>query len=429
MFTVTALLIPFMVCFTWAITVSLQTDKNDVQKHLAWLLAIAAVYFFIDASYLVPNGSHSDYVNLVYLDIVSQYITVIMFPVMMILMTALTNKKKIPAWVIFLSILPGLLLGTTAAGLYFGMGIQNAADYIAATDISSGRPAGYEAPIYLMHELICQKIYNIILLIEIIFVFAYAIRIMVKSEINIKKLSGFFKNGTSLNQINSICFLFLALLVICAVRIALGRQYLLDHLFVSGFLSFLLGAVCFLIAYVSNWFSDRDFNLWDFRHPSLIRENSAAVEILKPESEPAAREITIPDTAARTESAPETVPAPTASMREDKAQTRLEQFLSYMDEQHPFLNPDLSIADVSEALHSNRTYVSILVNENFQMTFRDYINKRRIEFSKVIMLENPDEILEEIAEKSGFLSDSQFSKKFKEIEGMSPRTWLQKQLM
>lgn len=415
MFTITALLVPFMVCATWAIIVCLQTDKNEAQKHFAWLLATAAVYFFIDASYLMPEGSHEDYVNLVFLDIVSQFITVCLFPTIIMFLRVLDTGKKVSTRQALFCFMPGVILGTAAIVIYFTMGIQNAADYIAATDLANGHPAGYDAPIYMAQEIVCQKIYNIVLLLEIIVVFYYAIRLMVKNNADFKKFGAFIKGEKSLNQINTISFLFLLMLGICAIRISLGRLYLLDHLVISGLLSVLVGITCFAIAYVGNWFPDRNFNRWDLQHPALMRTETPI---------PVVEEVTSP--ADSVEEPPREVTV--TSLKEEKAQSRLDQFLTYMTEEKPFLNPDLSIMDVADALHSNRTYISILVNENFQMTFRDYINKRRIEFSKEVMLQHPDEILEEIAERSGFLSDSQFSKKFKELEGLSPRSWLQKQL-
>ena len=415
MFTITALLVPFMICATWAVIVGLQTDKNEAQKHFTWLLATAAVYFFIDASYLMPGGSHEDYVNLVFLDIVSQFITVCLFPTIIMFLRVLDTGRKMSPLQSLFCFLPGVILGSAAMVIYLSMGIQNAADYIAATDLANGHPAGYDAPIYMLQEIFCQKVYNIILLVEIIIVFYYAIRLMVKNNANFRKFGDFIRGEKSLNHINTISFLFLLMLGICAIRISLGRLYLLDHLLVSGFLSVLVGVTCFAISYIGNWFPDRNFNRWDLQHPALMRTETPV---------PVAEEF--PEEAETTEEPAPVVVA--ASLKEEKAQSRLDQFLNYMTEEKPFLNPDLSIMDVADALHSNRTYISILVNENFQMTFRDYINKRRIEFSKEVMLEHPDEILEEIAERSGFLSDSQFSKKFKEMEGLSPRSWLQKQL-
>ena len=42
------------------------------------------------------------------------------------------------------------------------------------------------------------------------------------------------------------------------------------------------------------------------------------------------------------------------------------------------------------------------------------------------MLANPKSTITEVAEASGFASISQFSRKFKEAEGISPATWLKK---
>lgn len=408
MFITTALLFPFMVSLTWAIIVLLQTDKNDAQKHLAWLLAITAVYFFIDASYLVPLRTHHDYVNLVYLDIISQYITTFLPPSITMFLSVLAKGKKFTPFQTFISFLPGVLLGTTAAVIYFSMGVHNAAEFISATDLAQGSPVGYNGTLYKLQELFCQKIYNIVLLTEIIITIIYGVRILlIKRNITFTRILDFFKGKFTVDHINIVCLLILILLAICSVRIALGRQYLLVHINVSAVLSLLLGTAIFLIGYISNWFPDRDFNLWDFKHPATLRNKIAKGDDKRAQA-PGIK--------------------PVKSSKERKARTREEQFIEYMESEKPFLNPELTITDVADALHSNRTYVSLIVNENFEMTFKDYLSKQRIEYAKKIMAESPDEILATIAEKSGFLSDSQFSKKFKELEGLSPKAWIQERL-
>ena len=46
-----------------------------------------------------------------------------------------------------------------------------------------------------------------------------------------------------------------------------------------------------------------------------------------------------------------------------------------------------------------------------------------IEYAKDMMRKNPGISLEAIAKSSGFLSTSQFNKKFKELEGITPGAW------
>jgi len=98
--------------------------------------------------------------------------------------------------------------------------------------------------------------------------------------------------------------------------------------------------------------------------------------------------------------------------------------LLLMDDEKAYLQPDLTIESVAERLGTNRTYVSMIINKNFGKSFREFVNERRIATAKEYMLANPQSKVEEIAEVSGFAGGSQFCRKFKEMEGVTPNMWL-----
>ena len=111
--------------------------------------------------------------------------------------------------------------------------------------------------------------------------------------------------------------------------------------------------------------------------------------------------------------------------REHKSKDNLlDRFNEYMDERKAYLNNELSLEDVAKELNSNRTYISSLIKNSFNTSFRNYINTKRIEEAQKLMQERPQDMLSNIAADSGFTSDSQLIKKFNEIVGMSPRAWL-----
>ena len=57
------------------------------------------------------------------------------------------------------------------------------------------------------------------------------------------------------------------------------------------------------------------------------------------------------------------------------------------------------------------------------MPFRDYLNKKRMDYARQLMMDEPDASLEYIAVKSGFQSSTQFIRKFRETEGVTPTVW------
>ena len=106
----------------------------------------------------------------------------------------------------------------------------------------------------------------------------------------------------------------------------------------------------------------------------------------------------------------------------------MESFNDVMVKQQGFLDPAMTIDEISRRLNSNRTYVSKLVNIYHGMPFRDYLNKMRIDYAKQLMTDEPDASLDYISAKSGFQSSTQFIRKFKELEGRTPTVWKSSQL-
>ncbi|WP_297094860.1 AraC family transcriptional regulator [uncultured Draconibacterium sp.] len=89
---------------------------------------------------------------------------------------------------------------------------------------------------------------------------------------------------------------------------------------------------------------------------------------------------------------------------------------------------DLRISTICESLLTNRTYISKLINDEFEMNFNEFVNKYRVEEAKQLLLsrENNKFTMEYIAQQAGFGSVASFSRVFKEIEGTTPGKYREK---
>lgn len=116
----------------------------------------------------------------------------------------------------------------------------------------------------------------------------------------------------------------------------------------------------------------------------------------------------------------------TENKEEDTTRFLKEKLIAYFREEKPYLDPNLSLNSVADHLCTNRTYMSMLFNRGFNKGFRTYVNEQRINYAKDYMKNNKGCSIAEIAEISGFTSASQFSRKFKEEEGVSPIAWMRK---
>ena len=88
-----------------------------------------------------------------------------------------------------------------------------------------------------------------------------------------------------------------------------------------------------------------------------------------------------------------------------------------------YVRQGLTIKELSEILHTNRTYLSAYIKTTYKMTFREWITGLRLEYAKNILKEHPEINIQKLAESSGFLSRSNFIKSFTEKEGCTPAKW------
>lgn len=95
---------------------------------------------------------------------------------------------------------------------------------------------------------------------------------------------------------------------------------------------------------------------------------------------------------------------------------------SYIDEN---LGGKLLLNEVAEVFGLSPNYLSILFKKNCDLGFTEYINTRKIEKAKQLLLAG-DMRIYEVADALGFESAFYFSKVFKKIDGHSPREYIQK---
>lgn len=104
-------------------------------------------------------------------------------------------------------------------------------------------------------------------------------------------------------------------------------------------------------------------------------------------------------------------------------QSLLSRFQHLMVDEQLFLQPGITLVDVAERLHSNKTYVSRMVNQACNLTFPELLNIMRIDYAEQYIMTHLDANQDEVARACGFLSASSFNTTFKRITGYTPRVW------
>jgi len=105
----------------------------------------------------------------------------------------------------------------------------------------------------------------------------------------------------------------------------------------------------------------------------------------------------------------------------------VERVKAFMEEEEPYLNPELNLKQLAKAMQTNHAVLSRVINSGFGQNFNDFINSKRVEAVKCKM-EDPASAhysLLGIANECGFNSKSTFNRAFKKFSGVSPRDFMQ----
>jgi len=107
----------------------------------------------------------------------------------------------------------------------------------------------------------------------------------------------------------------------------------------------------------------------------------------------------------------------------EEKQLYAKKIKEHMEAQKPFLNPTLSLSELSDRVAIPSYVVSQVLNAAMNQNFYDFVNSYRVNESKKLMMEqsNNGKTLLEILYQSGFNSKSVFNSAFKKHAGITPR--------
>ncbi len=104
-----------------------------------------------------------------------------------------------------------------------------------------------------------------------------------------------------------------------------------------------------------------------------------------------------------------------------------EKFENYISENELFKIKDISVKKISKELKITSDKISYLLSHHYRTSFKDFINKYRINYFKELIKDENNlhnYTLATIALRAGFSSKSSFYKAFKDQEGISPKDFI-----
>lgn len=119
---------------------------------------------------------------------------------------------------------------------------------------------------------------------------------------------------------------------------------------------------------------------------------------------------------------PAPVPYRSSGLSEELVNELESKLLLHMQNQKPYLDPELSIQELAQQLDTTLHKLSQVLNQKVGSSFTDYVNRYRIEESKKMLLDASKSLysIDGIGFECGFNSKSTFYKAFKKQTGSTP---------
>ena len=361
-------ILPFITCLFWLVLNPLLNKDSKDFGTLELLLALAGIVSLSQAGILFGKGD----MTLVFF-LAKQFFTPLLIPAMLMYVSKLTPGMIVkPAMQAWIAVPISLLFAESILIMLSGTDI--------ITNVLNNIPAQgeYDKAVTIIRFCSSTVFYSIL-----------AIQVVIWAVYTIKRIS-----GGNLNRHFLYCTA--AILILIALEITM-----LTHNIATGWLlavlNLMLSVVLFSLSYAGLFQVKADIAI-----PETKSEPDAAID--KPRV-----------------SGNIIVDAHQSQIEEEDLRIRFEDLI--VTEQL-FLKQGIRISDIATMLDTNRTYVSRLVNNTYNMSFSDYINTLRIDYAEQYLIHHREAKQSDIAAACGFPNASAFNNVFKKITGVTPKIWL-----
>lgn len=358
--------LPLMVCVVMVIQLTL-TYRKRMDKAIRWLLRWAIATLLLYSCHFIFFNHHIDL--LPFSDTIYVTLNLTVYPLFLLYISEITDRiplsqQKSFLWLVFT---PPIMAGIVVGCLY---GVMDTGETKAF--ITNYLYHGHETSLSGLPlvqgwvHIIC----HIIFAIQVIVVIIRGFRRIRRFNKTVQQLYADTENR-EIQSIPTILILFIATSLASTIVNVIGRQMFVDNIIIA-LPSVAFSALIFALSWVG---MQQNFSMRDIP------------EEQEKETEDAEQ---IADT-----------PSSTSILIYERLETM-------MNEQQIFLQKDLLLNDVAKQLGTNRTYLLQALSSCAHMTFKEYINHKRIAYAEKLMEENPLTPKVEIAARSGYNSMSSF---------------------
>lgn len=434
------LFLPVAFCLFWIVIHCWLSSRADAFWLILLSLLDMALFLLTDSCYLIPGVSFR---TLSVMALLAQLTAPIIIPLCWLYIERLRfgtgSKLTHPAHLLWI-ILP-VILFTAAIVLTSLIGFNEAQNFFTRLYTEGNSIAfEYKGSILYTYYLWIVVVYRIVLIFELVSFVSWLIYLFKKDKLRIQNLVKFFKSNKSIRLYELQVYSLIPAALIFASKLFLFKDFTDTHLAVVVIVNLGLTISLMLYYFLTPFSARRTLTLNQIKHSFLYNygdknksdEVEALIGELVDEAEEAAlRRIRdkIGDTL--TEEGTEEIHPSVASTLftaisnnwDEDSSSLITRFQQLMTEEQLFLQPGLSLQDVADKMHTNKTYVSKLVNNNYNLGFPELVNILRVDYAEQYLLTHRDLKQSEVATACGFQSASSFNIIFKKITGVTPKVW------
>ena len=365
---------PMYVTFFWAVVLLITKRENNRAKFfLGIFMIVAFLLYFSHAVFFQQLESVYTFFDTIY---VFAFLSVYPLYYWYIKLLSVETEYKLRNFRLFI---PALVLTLISFVLYQLMSDTERADYYMGHFIKS--KSDVEFTILMQLQKNNYLISKLIFAIQIFFFLYYGSRLVKNYH---KKIENFYSNleSRSILWVNILLYSMVLTSLMSLVLNIIGRSFFMGSKTLLIFPSLIFSILLFLIGFLgylqNNTVIDLEFDE-EKNNNNLNSKNYNTAKLN-------------------------------------------EKLLKLFKDVAIYKNPDLKITQVSELLHTNRTYISKHINTQFGCTFSDFVNRYRVEEAKRLLTSESSKgySLNYISEKSGFGSMGSFMRVFRDFEGITP---------
>ena len=109
-----------------------------------------------------------------------------------------------------------------------------------------------------------------------------------------------------------------------------------------------------------------------------------------------------------------------ALLSSERIQEYIHSFEEIVYDQEYFRDKKVNLSGIAEKMDISTQYLTQILSRTYEMGLPEIINRLRVKYACSLLLKNPESSMAEIAESSGFSSESTFFRNFKNFTNMTP---------